>query len=71
MPPTSPSTPLQCPRAPHWAPSYFARLAAGLETSLDDSPRWSAVGRTIDPDPTWARAAAARYERFRDLGTGA
>jgi xylulokinase len=51
--------------------AYFARLAAGLETSLDDSPRWSAVGRTIEPDPTWVRAADARYERFRDLGTGA
>ena len=24
--------------------AYFARMAAGLETSLDDSVRWSAVG---------------------------
>jgi xylulokinase len=51
--------------------AYFARLAAGLETSLDDSPRWSAVGRTIEPDPTWVRAADVRYERFSQLGTGA
>jgi xylulokinase len=51
--------------------AYFARMGAGLETSLDDAPRWAAVGRTIEPDPTWARAADARYERFRELGTGA
>jgi xylulokinase len=51
--------------------AYFARLAAGLEASLDDSTRWSAVGRTIEPDPTWARAADVRYAKFSDLGTGA
>jgi hypothetical protein len=46
-------------------------LAAGLETSLDDSPRWSAVGRTIEPDPAWVSAADGRYEKFSELGTGA
>jgi xylulokinase len=51
--------------------AYIARMAAGLETSLDDSARWSAVGRTIDPDPLWARAADERYEKFSELGTGA
>ena len=51
--------------------AYFARLAAGLETTLDDSPRWSAVGRTIEPDPIWVTAADGRYERFSELGTGA
>jgi xylulokinase len=51
--------------------AYIARVAAGLEASLDDSARWSAVGRTIDPDPLWARAADERYEKFSELGTGA
>ena len=51
--------------------AYFARLAAGLETSLDDSVSWSAVGRTIEPDPAWVRAADERYQRFSELGTGA
>ncbi len=51
--------------------AYFARLGAGLETSLDDSVQWSAVGRTIEPDPAWVRGAAARYQRFHELGTGA
>jgi xylulokinase len=51
--------------------AYFARLAAGLETSLDDSTRWSGVGRRIEPDPAWVRAAEERYNKFSELGTGA
>jgi xylulokinase len=46
-------------------------MAAGLETSLEDSARWSAVGRRIEPDPVWVRAASVRYEKFSELGTGA
>ncbi len=51
--------------------AYFARMAAGLEGSLDDSARWARVGRRIEPDPAWVRPTEARYERFSDLGTGA
>ena len=40
--------------------AFFGRLAAGLETSLDDSARWARVGRRIEPDPAWVRAAEAR-----------
>jgi len=50
--------------------AFFARMAAGLETSLADSERWAAVGRRIEPDAVWARAAEGRYERFSELGTG-
>ncbi len=51
--------------------AFFARMAAGLETSLDNSARWAAIGRRIEPDPAWVRAAEARYARFSELGTGA
>jgi xylulokinase len=51
--------------------AYFARMAAGLERTLDDSERWAGVGRRIEPDPAWVRAAAVRYEKFREMGTGA
>lgn len=51
--------------------AYFGRLAAGLETSLNHSVRWAAVGRRIEPDPVWVQAADARYGRFSELGTGA
>jgi xylulokinase len=50
--------------------AYFARMAAGLESSLDASASWAAVGNRIEPDPVWARATAERYARFRELGTG-
>jgi xylulokinase len=51
--------------------AYFARMAAGLESSLDDSARWAATGRCIEPDPAWTGATEARYRRFCQLGTGA
>jgi xylulokinase len=51
--------------------AFFARLAAGLETTLSDSVRWASVGRRIEPDPAWLAPTAARYERFCQLGTGA
>jgi xylulokinase len=51
--------------------SFLARMAAGLETTLDDSARWASVGRRIEPDPAWVAATGARYERFCQIGTGA
>jgi xylulokinase len=51
--------------------AFFARMAAGLETTLNDSSRWASVGRRIEPDPVWTAAARSRYERFCELGTGA
>ena len=70
MPPTSRSTPVAVPEGAALGAAYFARLAAGLETSLDGSTRWSAVGRRIEPDPAWVKAAAVRYKKFSELGTG-
>jgi xylulokinase len=51
--------------------AYLARMAAGLESSLNDSVRWGSVGRRIEPDPTWVKATESRYRRFCELGTGA
>ena len=51
--------------------AFFARMAAGLETTLNDSSRWASVGRRIEPDPTWVGATASRYAQFCALGTGA
>jgi xylulokinase len=50
--------------------AYFARMAAGLEGSLDEAARWASVSRCIEPDPAWVKAAELRYQRFSDLGTG-
>lgn len=50
--------------------AYLARLAAGLESSLDGSMAWARTGHRVDPDPDWQEAAEARFARFEALGTG-
>lgn len=50
--------------------AYLARLAAGLEPSLDGSMAWARPGSRIEPDPAWREAAAGRFARFVALGSG-
>jgi xylulokinase len=50
--------------------AFVARVAAGLEPSIDGSRRWARTGTRYEPDPEWAKAAAARYRRFEALGPG-
>jgi xylulokinase len=50
--------------------AFFARMAAGLETSLNDSVRWAGIGGRIEPDAEWAKATQARYQIFREVGAG-
>jgi xylulokinase len=50
--------------------AFLARMAAGLEPSLDGSMRWAKHGTRIDPDPRWQLATSARFRRFTDLGAG-
>jgi xylulokinase len=59
------------PEGAAFGAAYFARMAAGLETSLDDSARWAAAGCRIEPDAAWVREAEVRYRRFSEVGTGA
>jgi xylulokinase len=47
--------------------AFVARAAAGLEDDIVAARRWARTGRTVEPDPSWAEAAAARYARFRQL----
>ena len=47
--------------------AWLARMAAGLESSMNDAARWSAIAERIEPDETWQAAAAERYERFREV----
>lgn len=47
--------------------AWLARMAAGLETSMNDAARWAVTARRVEPDPLWADAIAGRYERFRSL----
>jgi xylulokinase len=50
--------------------AYLARMAAGLESSLDGSMRWARTGSRIEPDPAWQEAADRRFQRFVGLGSG-
>ena len=47
--------------------AWLARMAAGLESSMNDAARWARTGERIEPDPAWQRAAAERYDRFLEL----
>jgi xylulokinase len=50
--------------------AFLARMAAGLEPSLEGSARWARPGRRIEPDLGWLEATGARYRRFAALGSG-
>ncbi len=50
--------------------AFLARMVAGLETDFGVAGTWARTGGTIDPDPTWAAAAAARFARFEAIGPG-
>jgi xylulokinase len=58
------------PEGAAYGAAFVARLAAGLEPSMDESRRWARTGRRVAPDPVWAEAAALRYQRFEELGPG-
>jgi xylulokinase len=50
--------------------AYVARMAAGLETTLDDSHRWAGIRERIEPDPAWVPPTQARYQQFLEVGSG-
>ena len=47
--------------------AFLARLATGLESSLDDAARWARTSHTVEPDPAWSAAVSDRYVRFREM----
>ena len=47
--------------------AFLARLAAGLETSMNDAARWARTSHVVDPEPEWASAVAERYARFCEV----
>lgn len=46
--------------------AFLGRMAAGLETAVDDAERWARTGRVVEPDPRWAFEAGNRYATFLD-----
>lgn len=49
--------------------AFVARVAAGLEPSVDGAGAWARPGELVEPDPRWQQAADARYRRFTALAS--
>ncbi|HET6963311.1 MAG TPA: FGGY-family carbohydrate kinase [Acidimicrobiales bacterium] len=47
--------------------AFLARLAAGLESDLNDAARWAATGSVVEPRPEWSDPTQSRYQRFLEL----
>jgi len=41
--------------------AYLARMAAGLETSINDAPRWARWSSPVEPSQAWVGPTAERY----------
>ena len=62
--------PLAVPESAALGAAYLARMAAGLEPSVDGAGRWGALGAPVEPNPAWSDAVGERYQRYRaSLGT--
>ncbi len=51
--------------------AFIARMAAGLESSLDASAGWATTGSHTYPSSAWIGTCTERYLRFRELADGA
>jgi xylulokinase len=58
------------PEGAAFGAAFLARIAAGLESSLEDASRWARTGWICDPEPEWTEATQSRFARFDTLGTG-
>ena len=60
-----PVEPVAVPEGAALGAAWLARMAAGLETSIDDATRWACSGQAVEPDPVWVASTADRYQRYR------
>jgi xylulokinase len=59
-----PLLPMATPAGAALGAAFLARMAAGLETSLEDASRWVRWSAEVQPDPEWSKAAGERYDRW-------
>ncbi len=57
----APVLPLAVPEGAALGAAYLARMALGLERSMDDAARWARWSGPVEPDPSWSGAADERY----------
>jgi xylulokinase len=59
-----PVTPMAVPESAALGAAFLARMALGLESSLDDAARWARWSRPVAPDAGWKAATEERYQRW-------
>jgi xylulokinase len=47
--------------------AFLGRVAAGLESAINDAARWASTERVVEPDPAWTGVTQDRYGRFLEL----
>jgi xylulokinase len=62
----APVVPMAVPEAAALGAAFLARVAAGLETSINDGQRWARWSAPVEPRKDWAGAADQRYGRWRE-----
>jgi xylulokinase len=61
-----PVLPMAVPEGAALGAAFLARMAAGLETSVNDGQRWARWSAPVEPRPEWSEAAAERYMRWQE-----
>lgn len=59
-----PVHPMVVPEGAALGAAYLARMAAGLESRIEEAARWGATGTPFEPDPAWVGPAGERYLRY-------
>ena len=59
-----PVVPMAFPEGAALGSAFLARMALGVEASLDDAARWARWSSPVEPAPDWAAAADERYQRW-------
>jgi xylulokinase len=60
----APLVPMALPDGAALGAAFLARMAAGLESSLEDAARWARWAAPVEPRPDWVEAADERYGRW-------
>jgi xylulokinase len=59
-----PVHPASVPEGAALGAAFLARMALGLETSIDDAARWARRSAPVEPRRDWSAAAEERYQRW-------
>jgi xylulokinase len=62
----APVLPTAVPQGAALGAAFLARMALGLETSVNDAARWARLSAPVEPMPDWAKTTGERYQRWRE-----